>query len=84
MKRRAAVEPVIGHTKQEHRMGRNYLAGRHGDALQLQQEMTLALGCLAGGWRRVALALDLGNLPCTMASLWISRAISQASRGGKR
>ncbi len=32
MKRRAAVEPVIGHTKDEHRMGRNYLAGRHGDA----------------------------------------------------
>src|ERR1700730_12797557 len=32
MKRRAAVEPVIGHTKEEHRMVRNYLAGGHGDA----------------------------------------------------
>ena len=31
MKRRAAVEPVIGHTKAEHRMGRNYLKGRDGD-----------------------------------------------------
>jgi len=31
MKRRAAVEPVIGHTKAEHRMGRNYLKGREGD-----------------------------------------------------
>ena len=31
MKRRAAVEPVIGHTKAEHRMGRNFLKGRHGD-----------------------------------------------------
>lgn len=31
MKRRAAVEPVIGHIKAEHRMGRNYLKGRHGD-----------------------------------------------------
>jgi IS5 family transposase len=30
MKRRAAVEPVIGHIKTEHRMGRNYLKGRHG------------------------------------------------------
>jgi IS5 family transposase len=30
--RRSAVEPVIGHLKEEHRMGRNYLAGRHGDA----------------------------------------------------
>jgi|SRR6516165_4976473 IS5 family transposase len=31
MKRRAAVEPVIGHMKTEHRMDRNYLNGRHGD-----------------------------------------------------
>ena len=30
MKRRAAVEPVIGHLKAE-RMGRNYLKGRAGD-----------------------------------------------------
>jgi IS5 family transposase len=32
MKRRSAVEPVIGHLKGEHRMGRNYLAHRAGDA----------------------------------------------------
>ena len=32
MKRRAAVEPVIGHIKNEHRMNRNYLAHSHGDA----------------------------------------------------
>lgn len=31
MRRRAAVEPVIGHLKNEHRMDRNYLAHRHGD-----------------------------------------------------
>jgi IS5 family transposase len=31
MKRRAAVEPVIGHVKAEHRMDRNYLNGRKGD-----------------------------------------------------
>ena len=31
MKRRAAVEPVIGHVKAEHRMARNYLKGRDGD-----------------------------------------------------
>ena len=31
MRRRAAVEPVIGHVKAEHRMGRNYLKGRDGD-----------------------------------------------------
>jgi transposase, IS5 family len=32
-KRRAAVEPVIGHLKAEHRMGRNHLAHRAGDAI---------------------------------------------------
>lgn len=31
MKRRAAVEPSIGHLKSEHRMDRNYLAGEEGD-----------------------------------------------------
>jgi IS5 family transposase len=32
-KRRAAVEPVIGHLKAEHRMGCNHLAHRAGDAI---------------------------------------------------
>jgi transposase, IS5 family len=32
MRRRSAVEPVIGHLKAEHRMGRNYLWFKHGDA----------------------------------------------------
>jgi IS5 family transposase len=31
MRRRSAVEPVIGHLKEDHRMDRNYLAHRHGD-----------------------------------------------------
>ncbi len=33
MKRRAAVEPVIGHLKADHRMDRNHLKGRSGDAI---------------------------------------------------
>ncbi|TIP26635.1 MAG: IS5/IS1182 family transposase, partial [Mesorhizobium sp.] len=33
MRRRSAVEPVIGHIKSEQSMGRNYLAGQQGDAL---------------------------------------------------
>ena len=33
MKRRAAVEPVIGHLKAEHRMGRNHLAHPAGDTI---------------------------------------------------
>ena len=31
-KRRAAIEPVIGHLKDDHRLGRNYLAHAAGDA----------------------------------------------------
>ena len=31
LRRRSAVEPVIGHAKTEHRMGRNFLKGTHGD-----------------------------------------------------
>jgi transposase, IS5 family len=33
MRRRAAIEPVIGHIKNEHRMGRNYLFHSSGDAI---------------------------------------------------
>jgi IS5 family transposase len=33
MRRRSAIEPVIGHLKAEHRMGRNYLWYRQGDAI---------------------------------------------------
>ena len=33
LRRRSAIEPVIGHLKSEHRMGRNYLWHRQGDAI---------------------------------------------------
>ena len=32
MKRRAAIEPTLGHLKSDHRLSRNYLKGRHGEA----------------------------------------------------
>lgn len=32
LRRRAAIEPVIGHLKNDHRMGRNFLAFAEGDA----------------------------------------------------
>jgi IS5 family transposase len=41
MKRRAAVEPVIGHLKAEHRMGRNYLKGRPGDRANAQRPLSV-------------------------------------------
>ena len=33
LKRRAAIEPVIGHTKQDHGLNRNYLLGKIGDRI---------------------------------------------------
>lgn len=33
MRRRSAVESVIGQNKNEHRLSRNHLAGEHGDAI---------------------------------------------------
>lgn len=33
LRRRAAIEPVIGHLKADHRMDRNHLKGRTGDAM---------------------------------------------------
>ena len=41
LKRRQAIEPLIGHTKADHRMDRCWLQGAVGDALH-------ALSCAAG------------------------------------
>jgi transposase, IS5 family len=41
LKRRQAIEPMIGHTKADHRMDRCWLRGEPGDALH-------ALSCAAG------------------------------------
>ncbi|OKH20876.1 hypothetical protein NIES593_17260, partial [Hydrococcus rivularis NIES-593] len=40
LKRRSAIEPVIGHSKQDHGMGRNYLQGTMGDRIN-----ALLAGC---------------------------------------
>jgi len=53
--RRPAVEPVIGHLKEDHRMGRNYLAGPAGDAANavlaaIGYNFRLLLVWLAGLW----------------------------------
>ena len=39
-KRRSAIEPIIGHTKSDHRMDRNYLKGEDGDKIN-----ALLAGC---------------------------------------
>ena len=52
-KRRAAIEPVIGHCKQDHRMGRNFLAHRDGDAINA------VLAAAGYNFRRLLLWLGL-------------------------
>jgi IS5 family transposase len=42
LKRRQAIEPIIGHLKQDHRMGRCHLAGELGDSLYA---VLCAVGC---------------------------------------
>src|SRR5258706_12458445 len=42
-KRRAAIEPVIGHLKEHHRMGRNHLPHASGDAINAVLATTSSL-----------------------------------------
>lgn len=60
MRRRSAVEPVIGHLKGEHRMGRNHLAHAAGDAIN-------AVLAAAGYNFRRLLAWLAGLFACLLA-----------------
>lgn len=65
MKRRSAIEPVIGHMKSEHRMGRNHLAHAAGDAINA------ILAAVGYNFRRLLawLAEFLAHLAALTASL---------------
>ena len=66
LRRRSAVEPVIGHLKAEHRMGRNYLWYRRGDAANA---VLAAVGYNFRRlirWLRLLLCLILGALIATL------------------
>jgi IS5 family transposase len=62
MRRRAAVEPVIGHMKSDHRMNRNFLAHATGDAINA------VLAAVGNNFRRLLnwLAVWLALLLCTL------------------
>jgi IS5 family transposase len=62
MRRRAAIEPVIGHIKNEHRMGRNYLAHTEGDAINAVLAATGYNFRLLLTWLRLLLRLLLAVL----------------------
>ena len=79
MRRRAAVEPVIGHLKNEHRMDRNYLHHRSGDA---NNATLAAIGynfSLLLRWLRLLLRLILAALPEQPAPAAESAAESAAA-----
>ena len=81
LRRRSAVEPVIGHAKTEHRMGRNYLAGAHGDAANAVlaaagYNFRRLLAWLAALWRVFIMAVlaaagyNFRRLLAWLAALW--------------
>ena len=57
MRRRSAVEPVIGHIKNSHRMNRNYLVGPQGDAINAILAATGYNFRLLLNWLRLLLCL---------------------------
>ena len=79
LKRRQAVEPVIGHVKHDRQMLRCHLKGRTGDALH-------AMACAAGyniRWlMRAMLRLGLKGLFAllTLIPLWAAHGKSNGSR----
>jgi IS5 family transposase len=71
-RRRAAIEPRIGHLKSDFRLGRNFLRGAAGDALNLLLAATAAnlslwlrgaAACLHSIFARLLFALDLRPFP---------------------
>jgi hypothetical protein len=72
MKRRAAVEPVIGHLKAEHRMDRNHFKGPQGDRIN---------AVLAGGGRlqlQHAPAVAVRAFACLILELARTTPVAQA------
>ena len=68
LRRRSAIEPVIGHLKNEHRMGRNFLKGHQGDRTNdLREAQSALFGTLdaytltdlSAGWRKDRWSVDV-------------------------
>jgi IS5 family transposase len=66
-RRRAAIEPIIGHLKSDHRMARNYLKGFKGDEVNL---LLAASAFNLKKWMRLYFfALFIGNISLVNLSL---------------
>lgn len=73
LKRRQAVEPVIGHLKSDHRMDRNWLKGQLGDAMH-------AVLCACG----YNLRLLLRHLALLLAYIWAAMLAIRTKSDGRR
>lgn len=71
LRRRAAVEPVIGHLKQDHRMGRNFLAFTEGDANN---------AVLAAVGYNFSLLLNWLRFLCAFFLAWLTIAVAPPIR----
>jgi IS5 family transposase len=68
-KRRAAIEPVIGHLKEDHRLSRNLLKGKDGDKLNVLlaacgwnlRKLLRVLLCLVRKWLNSRIGLENGG-----------------------
>jgi IS5 family transposase len=74
LRRRSAVEPVISHAKGEHRMGRNFLKGAHGDAANAVlaaagYNFRRLLAWLAILWRAIIVAMFAHPLGAALAKV---------------
>ena len=82
LKRRQAIEPLIGHAKADHRMDRCWLQGALGDAMH-------ALGCAAGyniRWLlRAITRMGLEGLFCALSAmaLWVLWLLDVVTRVGR-
>jgi IS5 family transposase len=85
LKRRQAIEPLIGHTKADHRMDRCWLAGELGDALH-------AVSCAVGynlrwllraiarkGLKALFLRLHLSTVQACLSQFWPSNRLARVT-----
>jgi hypothetical protein len=88
MRRRAAVEPVIGHLKEDHRMRRNYLTGRDGDRINAVlaaagYNFSLLLRWFAELLRALPLILCHAFLAAPLHLRWCRKIASRPTTDGR-
>ncbi len=76
LRRRSAIEPVIGHMKNDGHLGRNYLKGRHGDHINAVLSAVGHNLRLILNWLRLLLRLILATI---LADLKPKLALKPAS-----